>query len=129
MSEKDLIEEWIRKGDHDLGMADLALQHKPEFADSICFHCQQAVEKYLKAYLVFLDIKFEKKHNLIYLLDLIDDEHEVDDAMYTMLEQLEDYAVEVRYPDERFDPTLEDAKNAYEIAIKSKAFFLEKLSM
>lgn len=76
-----------------------------------------------------MDIKFEKKHNLIYLLDLIDDEHEVDDAMYTMLEQLEDYAVEVPYPDERFDPTLEDAKNAYEIAIKSKAFFLEKLGM
>ncbi len=57
----ELIKEWIHKAEHDLGMAELALENKPEYTDSICFHCQQAVEKYLKAYLVFLDVRFEKK--------------------------------------------------------------------
>ena len=66
MKEKDeLITEWLHKADHDLGMAELAIDHKPEYTDSICFHCQQAAEKYLKAYLIFLDVAFEKKHNLI----------------------------------------------------------------
>ncbi len=62
----ELIKEWIRKAEHDLGMAELALENKPEYIDSICFHCQQTVEKYLKAYLVSLDIRFEKKHSLSY---------------------------------------------------------------
>jgi len=66
----ELIREWMHKAEHDLGMAELALENRPEYTDSICFHCQQAVEKYLKAYLVFLDIRFERKHNLGYLLDL-----------------------------------------------------------
>ncbi len=66
----ELIKEWINKAEHDLGMAELAMNNKPEYTDSICFHCQQAAEKYLKAYLVFLNIRFEKKHNLGYLLDL-----------------------------------------------------------
>ncbi len=124
----ELISEWIRKADHDLGMAELALQYKPGYTDAICFHSQQAVEKYLKAYLTVLQIKFEKSHNLVYLLDLIHEQEVVADELYDLLERLEDYAVEVRYPDERFEPTLEEAKEAFEIANKLKAYVLDKIA-
>jgi HEPN domain-containing protein len=73
----DLVKEWTHKAEHDLGMAELALENKPEYTDSICFHCQQTAEKYLKAYLVFLEAPFEKKHNLVYLLDLISGKHQL----------------------------------------------------
>ncbi len=96
---KELVKEWIHKADHDLGMAKLALENKPEFTDSICFHCQQAVEKYLKAYLVWLNIRFQKKHSLSYLLDLISEHEKVSDVIYEESEKIEDYAVEIRYPD------------------------------
>ncbi len=46
----DLIEQWIIKGDHDLGTAKVTYLHIPEYLDTVTFHCQQAVEKYLKAY-------------------------------------------------------------------------------
>lgn len=108
-------------------MAELALENKPEYTDSICFHCQQTVEKYLKAYLVSLDVRFEKKHNLGYLLDLINEKEEVSDEFYEMVEKLEDYAVEIRYPDDWFEPALEDAKEAYEIAKRIKRFVLDKV--
>ncbi len=111
-----LIKEWLHKAGHDIGMAALALEKKPEYTDSICFHCQQAAEKYLKAYLVFLDIPFEKKHSLVYLLDLINEKEHISDEVYDQLEQLEGYAVEIRYPDDWFEPSLEDAKEALEIA-------------
>ena len=124
----ELIKEWIHKAEHDLGMATLALASKPEYTDSICFHCQQAVEKYLKAYMVSLDIKFEKKHGLSYLLDLINEKEEVSDEFYEMLEKLEDYAVEIRYPDDWFEPTGEEAEEACEIAKKVKEFVLKKIS-
>lgn len=60
----DLITEWTRKAEHDLGMANLALTHQQEFTDAICFHCQQAAEKYLKAVLVQSQIIFKKTHSL-----------------------------------------------------------------
>jgi HEPN domain-containing protein len=125
----DLIKEWIHKAEHDLGMAELALENKPEYTDSICFHCQQAVEKYLKAFLVFLDIRFEKKHNLGYLLDLIKEKEEVLDEYYEMIEKLEDYAVEIRYPDDWIEPTLEEATESHEIANHIKEFVLNKIKI
>ena len=124
----ELIKQWIHKAEHDLGMAELALENKREYTDSICFHCQQSVEKYLKAYLVFLDIRFEKKHDLGYLLDLINEKEEVSDELYDMLEKLEDYAVEIRYPDDWFEPTLEEAKESYEIVKQVKKFVLSKIN-
>jgi HEPN domain-containing protein len=124
-----LIKEWLCKAEHDLGMAELAINNKPEYTDSICFHCQQAAEKYLKAYLVSLDMRFEKKHNLDYLLDLISEKEKVSEEFYEMLEKLEDYAVEIRYPDDWFEPELEDAKEAYQIATRVKEYVLTKLKI
>ncbi|MCG2760389.1 MAG: HEPN domain-containing protein [Candidatus Delongbacteria bacterium] len=42
----------------------------PEYLDTVTFHCQQAVEKYLKAYLIYLVIDFKFTHDSVYLLDL-----------------------------------------------------------
>jgi HEPN domain-containing protein len=124
-----LIKEWLHKAEHDMGMASLALENKPEYTDSICFHCQQAAEKYLKAYLVYLDISFEKKHSLGYLLDLINEKEPVPDEVYEQLEKLEDYAVEIRYPDDWFEPTIEEAKEAYEIAKSIKSLVMDKCGL
>jgi HEPN domain-containing protein len=40
---------WIAKADHDLGTAMITFLHIPDFYDTVTFHCQQAVEKYLKS--------------------------------------------------------------------------------
>ena len=50
------VNEWIEKADHDLGTAILTFKHIKEYRDTIAFHCQQATEKYLKSYLIFLQI-------------------------------------------------------------------------
>lgn len=110
-------------------MAKLALEHKIEYADSICFHCQQAVEKYLKAYLVYLNVVFKKAHSLSYLLDLINEIDKVSDQMYSIAEILESYAVEMRYPDEWYEPSEEEAKEAYSIAVKIREYILEKIKL
>ena len=56
----DIVRKWIEKADHDLGTAILTFRHIPTFRDTIVFHCQQASEKYLKSYLIFLEIEFRK---------------------------------------------------------------------
>lgn len=49
----DEIKQWIEKADHDLGSAKIIHLHLPDYFDTIAFRCQQAVEKYLKALLIF----------------------------------------------------------------------------
>ena len=60
---KKLAAEWILKGQSDLETAEILLREQGP-TDTLCFHCQQAVEKFLKAYVVFSGIRFEKIHDL-----------------------------------------------------------------
>lgn len=49
---KDEIHKWIIKAENDLKTAKGEFSTKNPVTDTICFHCQQCVEKYLKAYLI-----------------------------------------------------------------------------
>lgn len=117
----------MHKADHDIGMADLAVSQKPEYTDAICFHCQQAAEKYLKALLIFKKIEFKRTHSLTYLLDLISEKIAISDKLYSYVEKLDSFAVEIRYPDDMYEPTPKEAKGALNAAIKIKSFVLSKL--
>lgn len=130
MDEKEkkesLVREWIRKAERDLDTVRLTLENKPEYTDIICYHCQQAVEKYLKSYLVFLDTPFEKKHDLDYLIDLIVENDKEVEQFYDMVETLSGYAVEIRYPaDDQSEPSIEEARSAYEIALRIKEYVVK----
>ncbi len=68
----DYIRKWIIKADNDFKVAEHEIT-QPEnemVTDAICFHCQQSVEKLLKAYLASKNIDFGKTHNLEFLLEL-----------------------------------------------------------
>lgn len=128
MSKKILIiADWIRKAEQDLGMAELAIKHEPSFRDSICFHCQQSAEKYLKAYLIQLDTSFRKTHSLSYLLDLVSEQEFISEDLYLSAEILEDYGVEVRYPGYS-ELTEKDIEEAYQAAVKIKEEITKKMS-
>jgi HEPN domain-containing protein len=45
-NEKDNLSEWFRKADHDLTSAHKLIEDA-DILDNVCFHCQQAAEKYL----------------------------------------------------------------------------------
>ncbi len=44
-------------------------------------------------------------------------------------DKLTDYAVEVRYPEDEFEPTLEEAKESFDIAKQIKEFVLNKITV
>lgn len=124
---EDLVNKWINKAEKDLLTAERELSFEDPITDIICFHCQQTVEKYLKAFLVYHQIYFTKTHRIMDLLELCATEDssfkdELEDA-----DNLTDYAVEIRYPDVWLEPGIEDAKEALEIAKKVKGFVLDKI--
>lgn len=67
MADRKLIQEWLQKADEDLGFASSIIEDSTFYAQ-ICFHFQQAAEKYLKAIIVADDLEFHKIHDLLVLL-------------------------------------------------------------
>lgn len=124
---EELVEQWVKKAEHDLGFAELGHQFKPEYSDLICYHCHQTAEKYLKALLVFLGIVFKKKHDLTYLLDLIAEKIQIDDNLHNCAEILADYAVEIRYPTSWTFPDKNEVEEAFQAAKSVKNFVLEQI--
>lgn len=124
-----LVHQWIKIAERDMITAQRELEIEPNVTDIICFHCQQAVEKYLKAFLTKHQIEFPKTHSIMMLINLCS---RVDISFKEKLsnaDMLTDYAVEIRYPDEWYEPSIEEAKKAYELAKAIKDFVLEKLDM
>ena len=125
----DLIIKWVNIADRDLMAAEQGLKVYPVLSEIVCFHCQQAAEKYLKAYLVKHQVEFQKTHNIMSLINLCSTVDSVfkDKLLYADL--LTDYAVEIRYPDEWYEPTIEEAKDAYRVACEVKQFVLDLIRM
>ena len=48
----EIIKEWISKVDEDFEFALLNLKEGKTFFSQICFHFQQASEKYLKSFMI-----------------------------------------------------------------------------
>lgn len=116
----EYLQKWLIKADNDLKVAEHEINtDKNEMVtEAICFHCQQAVEKYLKAYLIFCKADFGKTHNLEYLLKLCSKY----DQEFNKIDvgDLSFYAVEVRYPDDFYIPTVKEAKASIKIVKRVK---------
>jgi HEPN domain-containing protein len=123
------IKKWLVKALNDLKVAvhELNLSEDEMTTDAVCFHCQQAVEKLLKAYLVYKNVDFGKTHQLELLLELCSEQDTEFKKLY--IGNLSDYAVEIRYPETFYIPSLEEAKECFEIASKVKEFVLKKLEI
>lgn len=68
MADPLIVKEWLKITDNDFRFAETNLEGGNEFYAQICFHFQQAAEKYLKAYIIGKGLAFEKVHDLVYLL-------------------------------------------------------------
>jgi HEPN domain-containing protein len=115
-SDSEIVNTWIEKADHDLGSAKLIFLHIPDYFDTIAFHCQQAVEKYLKASLIHLGIEFQRSHDLPYLLEMLSGKVEIKPETFDKAIILNGYSVEIRYPNQIIHLTKNELKSAISIA-------------
>jgi HEPN domain-containing protein len=113
---RDLARQWLAKAENDLLNADNNLRSEVTPYDTVCFHCQQAAEKLLKAYLVARGVQSPFTHDLLLLLEEILPYCADAETLRHDLALLMPYAVGVRYPDEMYTPTHEDAREARQAA-------------
>jgi HEPN domain-containing protein len=95
------LRQWLEIADSDLALAEHASKNMwPVPYAIICFHCQQAVEKYLKWFLVMHDIEPPRIHDLEELLKLCAAIAPQFSVIYEKCSVLSGYAVQGRYPNE-----------------------------
>jgi HEPN domain-containing protein len=68
MADPLIVREWLEKADEDFRFAESNLKGGSEFYAQICFHLQQAAEKYLKAYIIGKGLASDKVHDLVHML-------------------------------------------------------------
>jgi HEPN domain-containing protein len=112
----DEIKEWFQVTEADLISAQILLDHDPPVITTACFHCQQAIEKALKAFLVWKNEPFEKTHDLTYLLELCETHGLEFDFLKNKAKTITAYAVENRYPFAGPKITIDEAREALDIA-------------
>ena len=93
--------EWVRYAEEDWQVArDLAVKTPPR-RNAVCFHCQQAGEKFLKALLQELGAAVPRTHDMEDLLDLLLPHDATLAPLRRRAANLTKYAVEYRHPSMR----------------------------
>ena len=128
MREED-YKEWFRFADMDLETArHLFEKMYPPPLEIICFHCQQAAEKFIKGVLVYCKIEVIKTHDLVVLIDRLKGRFAISQEVLIACARLIPYGVSVRYPqDLNVDESTVKASLHYATIIKDWAMgLLEK---
>jgi len=91
--------EWVAKAEGDLQTArrELRVRKSPNY-DAVCFHAQQAVEKYLKALMQEKGVPIPRIHSLAELLAILAKEDNEILPIQADTTILEGYSVQFRYP-------------------------------
>jgi len=94
---EQVVKEWIERGRHDLEVAKILLAEE-EYFDVVLFHIHQAVEKYLKGFLISKGWGLKKIHDIELL---ITEAMSFDDEFQKYLDlgrELTAFYYEERYP-------------------------------
>jgi HEPN domain-containing protein len=115
----DYLKNWLFRANEDIAVIISLFNSDPEYyASTICFHAQQAAEKFLKAFLVYHDIDFPKTHDLDFLLLEC---KKIDNLNFDIdLGSLTDFGVTVRYPDDFYIPDKEETILYRNVALEVK---------
>ncbi|MDR1992839.1 MAG: HEPN domain-containing protein, partial [Nitrososphaerota archaeon] len=92
----------------------------------ICYHCQQAVEKFLKAYIIYRGEEIAKIHNLLALNNNCKKYDETFEEIDEKCSKLNSYGVIVRYPFHTIDIEEIDVNQAILYAETIKKFIEDK---
>ena len=103
MKNENLVKSWLDFSDMDASLANFTFENMhPKPLELICYHCQQAAEKALKALIIASDenANIPKTHDLALLADNLCEKFEIADSLYNACSDLTPYGVKVRYPKE-----------------------------
>jgi HEPN domain-containing protein len=112
----EIVEEWLNLAQEDLATAtDMVPRHRWRH---VCFHAQQAAEKFIKALLMSRQIEIPRTHDFEKLMQRLADAKSLGLLDPDILD-LSEYAVDTRYPKDSVEAlAADDAERALVAAKK-----------
>ena len=118
---------WLTKAAKDLRRVEqLISTEEPDYEDAV-FHCQQTVEKALKAFLTWHDQPFRKTHDIDALGRQCTPIDPTLDALVDKADRLTEYAWLYRYPGDANEPTVGDVEESCKVASEVLRAILDRL--
>ena len=115
-----VVRQWVWKADSDLQAATYILQLGEDGpTDAVCFHAQQCIEKYVKAFLVLAGIEFPWTHNLGVLIAYLPQQIRLSLTPEEQ-ERLTNYATTTRYPGDYEPIAVAEARQAVRLARRAR---------
>ena len=121
------IRQWLFKAIHDLRSARRLFTDEPPILDTAAYHCQQAAEKALKAFLVLHDIQFSKIHLLLPLVEQCIDIDPTFADLRDAAEALTPFGTVFRYPGDMLEPEASDVVEGMALAETVVEFVRERV--
>ena len=129
MSEHSVVAEWLKIAYDDYDTALFLFNNKnPKPLEIICYHCQQSVEKSIKAFLVANDVEFKRTHDIDLLCRQCAKVNKDFEPYIIPCGRLTVYAAETRYP-LRIDVDDVHAEQALKQALEIYNFVSEILKL
>ena len=128
MVDIEIVREWMTKAEEDFEFACINFEEGRNFFAQICFHFQQAGEKFLKVYIIAHELDFRKIHELPLLLKICQAKDFFFECLREDCEFLTTFYVDTRYPvhwPTQF--TREETQKAFQSAARIRRVFIEKL--
>jgi HEPN domain-containing protein len=129
---KKQVEDWLFLADNDLHAAEIIIKDEYPLTNIVAFHCQQVIEKYLKAYLIEKNVPIIKTHDLIKLNGMIKEIKDlgIDEKKLIVINEV---YIESRYPGELGllpdgMPTDEQAKEFIDYAQEIKTIITNEIN-
>ena len=100
MPDISAAKEWLQFAQRDYDFAvDIESHFWPKHIEKICYNCQQAAEKALKAFLAYHEVIIPKTHNISLLVNLCSTYDASIRLENKAAKKMTDYATISRYPD------------------------------
>ncbi|MEY4529679.1 MAG: hypothetical protein RLZZ156_400 [Deinococcota bacterium] len=118
--------QWLEYANNDWQAATMILGKIPS---TTAFLLHEAIEKYLKAVLLFEKKSIERLHNIVYLLHQVENPPAFD-TLESKAARVLDLSFTVgRYPDQNIEITLENTQAVYQAALVLRTFARERLGL
>lgn len=126
---RQAVKQWKAKAQSDWKTVQILKADRNYPADTVCFHCQQFVEKLLKALLTAHEIETPRTHDLRRLIQLAQPFAPQLSKLADAADALTVHGVESRYPDDFRQIDDEEMNEAIDLAGKLGDILLPKLKI
>ena len=113
---REAVRQWLARAGVDWKTVEVLSEHADGPRESIAYHCQQYVEKLLKAILTMHGIEAPRTHDVRRLVQLAMSTAPELAGLEGSADLLTEYAVAIRYPDEWREIDEEEVRKAVAVA-------------